>query len=202
MKNFKTVYQFKITLNDTKPPIWRRIQVPDTYTFWDFHVAIQDSMSWYDCHLHDFEIGKSRTLDEKHFGISDPDGEDFREVLAGWKYYIKDYFSLDGHSRAKYWYDFGDDWRHTVKLEKILPAVSDITYPKCIDGKIACPPEDCGGVGGYYELVKVLKNPKTKRYKEMIDWLGGKYDLEYFDPNEIKFDGPAKRLKELLKQRG
>ena len=83
MKNFKSVYQFKITLNDTKPPIWRRIQVPETYTFWDFHVAIQDAMGWYDCHLHDFEIGKPRTPDEKHFGIPDPDGEDFREVLAG-----------------------------------------------------------------------------------------------------------------------
>ena len=86
------------------------------------------------------------------------------------------------------------------KLEKILPAAADIIYPKFIDGKMACPPEDCGGVRGYYELIEVFKNPKTKRYKEMFDWLGGKYDPEYFDPNEIKFDNPAKRLKELLKQ--
>lgn len=202
MKNFKNIFQFKITLNDIKPTIWRRIQVPETYTFWDLHVAIQDAMGWYDCHLHDFEVGKTRTPSEKHFGIPDPYGDDFREILPGWKFSIKDYFSINGNTQAKYWYDFGDDWRHAVKLEKVLPAISDISYPRCIDGQRACPPEDCGGIPGYYEILKVLKNPRSKRYKEIFDWLGGKYAPEFFNPNEIKFDDSAKRLKKLLKQQG
>ena len=109
MKNFKSVFQFKIVLDNTKPPIWRRFQILDTYSFWGFHVAIQDVMGWYDCHLHDFEVGRARTSDEKHFGIPDPYGEDFREVLPGWTYYIKDYLSLDTNIQTKYRYDFGDD---------------------------------------------------------------------------------------------
>ena len=200
MKNFKSVFQFKIVLDNTEPPIWRRFQVPGDYTFWDFHVAIQDAMGWFDCHLHDFEIGKAKTRDEKHFGIPGPDGEDLSEILPGWKYFIKDYFSLDGNPRSKYWYDFGDDWWHTITLEKILPVISDISYPSCVDGERACPPEDCGGVWGYYNMLKILKNPKRKDYKDIIEWLGGKFDPEDFNPNEIKFDNPGKRLKELLKQ--
>lgn len=177
-----------------------KFQVPETYTFWDLHVAIQDAMGWYDCHLHDFEIGKSRTPDEKHFGISDSHGNDFREILAGWKYHIKDIFSLDRNTQAKYWYDFGDDWRHTIKLEKILPAISDISYPRCLDGKRTYSPENCGEVSGYYHFLEAISNPKHKDYKDLFEWYSGKYDPEYFDPSNIKFDDPAKRLKELLKQ--
>lgn len=200
MKNFKNIFQFKITLNDIKPTIWRRIQVPEIYTFWDFHVSIQDAMGWYDCHLHDFEIGKSRTPDEKHFGIPDPYGDDFREILLDWEYYIKDYFYIGRNIQAKYWYDFGDDWRHVIILEKVLPAISDISYPRCTDGKRACPPEDCGGVPGYYHFLEAMSNPKHEDYKDLFEWFGGKYDPEYFDSGDIKFDDPAKRLKKLLKQ--
>lgn len=157
-------------------------------------------MGWYDCHLHDFKVGKSRTPGEKHFGIPYPDGEDFREVMADWEYYIKDYFSLDGNTQAKYWYDFGDDWWHTVKLEKILSAVSDMSYPRCIGGKRACLPEDCGGISGYYHFVEVMSDKKHEGYKDLFEWFGGEYDPEDFDPSEVEFDDPARRLKRLLRQ--
>jgi len=95
-----------------------------------------------------------------------------------------------------YEYDFGDSWRHTVKLEKILKAAIGEKYPKCIAGKRACPPEDCGGTDGYRNLIKILKNPENEEYEEMVEWTGGDYDPEEFDPQEIIFDDPEERLKE------
>ncbi len=129
-KKFDQVYQFKITLRDIKPPIWRRIQVPETYTFWDLHVAIQDAMGWSDYHLHEFEMVNSSTDLKVNIGIPD---EDFgREILPGWKQKIADYFSVENRS-ADYTYDFGDNWEHIIKLEKILPRDKNVDYPICID---------------------------------------------------------------------
>ena len=119
-KRYTHVYQFKITLNDISPPIWRRILVPGTYSFWDLHVVIQDAMGWSDYHLHEFSmIDPSR---RRRVKIGIPDDEDFAwgpEILPGWKLRIAGYFSMEDRS-ATYIYDFGDGWRHTVRLEKIF----------------------------------------------------------------------------------
>jgi len=137
-KKFDQVYQFKIALKGVKPPIWRRIQVAETYTFWDIHVAIQDVMGWLDCHLHESEMVNPSTGLKVNIGSPD---EDFgREVLPGWKQKIADYFSAENRS-ADYVYDFGDSWEHKIQLEKILPREKNINYPICIKGKRACPPE-------------------------------------------------------------
>jgi hypothetical protein len=92
-KKFDQVYKFKITLRESKPPIWRRIQVPKTYTFWDLHVAIQDSMGWSDYHLHEFEIMNPTTKRKVRIGI--PEGDFDQEVLPGWNHKIADYFSME-----------------------------------------------------------------------------------------------------------
>src|SRR3990172_12618127 len=116
----KDAFQFKITLRGTRPPIWRRIQVPSDFTFWDLHVAIQDAMGWSDYHLHEFSMIDPSSRRRVKIGI--PDDEDFAwgpEILPGWKLRIAGYFSMEDRS-ATYIYDFGDGWRHTVRLEKIF----------------------------------------------------------------------------------
>ena len=152
-KGFKQIYQFKVTLKGIKPSIWRKIQVPETYTFWDLHVAIQDVMGWQDYHLHEFEVIKPSSGRKVMIGF--PDEEFGRDVLPGWKQKIADYFSIENPS-AEYIYDFGDNWRHEIRLEKILPREKGVKYPLCIDGKRACPPEDCGGTSGYENFLKIL----------------------------------------------
>ena len=190
-KKFDQVYQFKITLRDIKPPIWRRIQVPETYTFWDLHVAIQDAMGWSDYHLHEFEIAAPSTDLKVNIGIPD---EDFgREILPGWKQKIADYFSIENRS-ADYTYDFGDNWEHTIKLEKIFPRDKNIDYPICIAGKRACPPEDCGGIWGYENFLEIISDPDNEEYEDMIEWVG-EFDPEHFDVKEVSFDDPDKRRK-------
>ena len=161
-KKINEVYQFKITLTSSEPPIWRRILVPSNYSFWDLHVAIQDSMGWLDYHLHSFSIKDPITNSKVEIGIPDEEYDSFgRKVLADHKVKISKYFNENNRS-ARYEYDFGDSWIHTVKFEKIIQATVAEKYPKCIDGQMACPPEDCGGIGGYYDLLSVLSDPKNE----------------------------------------
>ncbi|MBW6484102.1 MAG: plasmid pRiA4b ORF-3 family protein [Vicingaceae bacterium] len=78
-------------------------------------------------------------------------------------------------------YDFGDSWKHLIKVENFLQKEKNVKYPICIDGELNCPPEDCGGVWGFYELLETIKNKKHPEHEEMLEWLGGQYDEEYFD---------------------
>ncbi|MBM4305550.1 MAG: plasmid pRiA4b ORF-3 family protein [Deltaproteobacteria bacterium] len=193
------ICQFKVTLKDIQPPIWRRIQVPDKYSFWDLHVAIQDSMGWLDYHLHVFQIHGLRRSKVVEIGIPD-DEIDEDVILPGWNIPIRDYFREPGNT-ALYLYDFGDGWQHEVVLEGILLKEEGIKYPRCIAGKRACPPEDCGSIPGYYDLLNVIKNPKHDEYDEMIAWLKGHaknyypYDPDRFNPEQVHFDNPKKRWK-------
>lgn len=193
----ESVYQFRIELQEIEPPIWRRIQVPTRYNFWDLHVALQDAMGWLDYHLHVFRLrlpGKKKAT-----AIGIPDEEGYGEViLPGWEVPITEYFTEPGKS-ALYEYDFGDGWSHTVLLEEILLKNKRVRYPRCIAGERACPPEDCGGVPGYYELLEVLGNPRHPEYRDHIAWLKGHaknyypYDPEKFDPKRVKFWDPKER---------
>jgi hypothetical protein len=194
-KKFEKVYQFKVTLMGTKPPIWRRIQVPETYTFWDLHVAIQNAMGWTDSHLHEFEIKDPVDGEKIRIGIPDEDYGD--EVIPDWKRNISKFFS-EKNPRAYYIYDFGDSWEHLIQLEKVQIKEKNIDYPRCIDGKSACPPEDCGGVWGYEEFIKAIQDPKHKEHEEMLEWIGGKFDPEHFDVKEVKFVDPDKHRRDAL----
>ncbi len=180
------VYQFKITLKSTKPKIWRRIQIPENYSFWDLHVAIQNAMGWYDCHLHQFEMN-TRIGFRVIIGSEDCDELEDKAKIA--KYFL---FPKD---KASYEYDFGDGWEHEIVLEKILPAVTGNKYPQCIAGERACPPEDCGGVWGYENLLTIIKNPKHEEYEDRIEWLGSEFDPEKFDPAAVEFENPKKIIR-------
>lgn len=189
------VYQFIITLREIKPPIRRRIQVPETYSFWDLHVAIQDSMGWTDTHLHNFDIVNPKTGRRQAIGIPDDDFMD-QKISPGWKKMIADYFSPD-NDKAVYIYDYGDDWIHDIKLEKILPRDTGVTYPLCVVGERACPPEDCGGPPGYEDFLEAIMDPKHENHNELIEWAGGYFDPEEFKLEDIDFDDPKQRLKNM-----
>ena len=195
-RKYEKVYQFKITLKGIRPPVWRRIQVPETYTFWDLHVAIQDSMGWTDTHLHHFAIKNPLTGRREEIGIPD---DDFMEVKIrpGWKRKIVNYFSSQ-NDKAEYVYDYGDNWEHSIRLEKTLPRKESIVYPVCTGGARACPPEDCGGIWGYNEFLEAIMDPGHEKHEEMPEWSGGDFDPEGFNRDEIVFDDPQKRLEYAL----
>jgi hypothetical protein len=190
---YNRVYQFRIRLEDIEPDIWRVIQVPETYSFWDLHIAIQDAMGWHDYHLHEFILINSLSGKKSRIGIPPEEILD-DETIPGWKEMIADYFSMENKS-AIYIYDFGDNWQHNVTLEEILPEEEKQDYPRCIDGQRACPPEDCGSIPGYEDILEILDNPDDEEYEETLEWLGGEYDPEHFDPAEVHFDDPEERFK-------
>lgn len=198
MATRKLIYQFRVELLEVEPSIWRRIHVPADYSFWDLHVAIQDSMGWLDYHLHEFRVKKPQGRKVVEIGM--PDTETDRDVLAGWEVPISAYFVEPGVAAA-YDYDFGDGWRHKVLLEGILLRVPSVKYPMCVAGERACPPEDCGGVSGYERLLTVLSKPRMEEYKETVAWLKGHaknyfpYQPDQFVPGEVEFWNPAKRWK-------
>ena len=197
----KNVYQFRLALQCITPEIWRRIQVPETYSFWGFHVAIQDAMGWMDSHLHMFTIKNPKTGKEVRIELPvEPDFENPDMALVDWDEDIADYFTTTNIT-AKYEYDFGDGWMHDIEFEGVFPRIPKQRYPKCIAGERACPPEDCGSYPGYAELVEAMKNPKHPNHKEMVDWLSHKYDPEAFKPEHVYFDSPRER-REMLEQLG
>ncbi|MBI4457309.1 MAG: plasmid pRiA4b ORF-3 family protein [Acidobacteria bacterium] len=192
-EKFTEVYQFKISLQGLEPAIWRRIQVPGNYTFWDLHVAIQDPMGWLDYHLHLFRMLNPATRKEESIGIPDEEEDLDLEISPGWEREISNYFSMENPA-AEYQYDFGDNWLHDVTLEQILCREINVKYPKCVGGQRACPPEDCGGIWGYQEFLEAISNPTHEEHERMLEWVGGSFDSERFDSKKVRFENPAKRF--------
>ena len=195
----KTVYQFKILLKNLKPNIWRRIQVPEDYNFEELSNAILSVMGWSGSHLHNFNIKNPITGVKEIIGEK-PD-EEYYSTSTIWEKEakIRDFF-IDHKSKALYCYDFGDGWDHEVQLMRILPADQNLRYPRCVAGKRACPPEDCGGTGGYMELLGFRKkeNPSAEE-KERLEWysMDGDFDPEEFDPTKVIFESLSERKKQL-----
>ncbi len=196
---FKQVLQFKITLKGISPPIWRRLLVPEDHTFWDLHVAIQNAMGWDDMHLHQFELSAGKKRPPVLIGLPSPEFEfeTGESLLPGWGCRVSDYLSLE-NPKANYIYDFGDDWLHAVVLEKVLGRQKGQSYPLCIKGKRACPPEDCGSIPGYYNLVEAMEHPGSEEYEELLEWLGEEYDPDQFNADAIVFSDPRAQLKDVV----
>lgn len=175
-------YQVKITLQDSKPSIWRRVLIPSDLSLPDFHKVIQTTMGWTNSHLHHF--AKNRTYyspdmeDESLWDEEDDDDLDYS------KFKISDLLKKT-KDKMKYEYDFGDGWEHVVVLEKIEDERMDIKDVTCLAGENNCPPEDCGGIWGYYNLLEILKDPEHEEYEEYSDWLGDEFDPTYFDIEEV-----------------
>lgn len=180
------MFQFKITLNDSQPPIWRRIQMLETATFLDLHNAIQDAMGWEDYHLHEFAF-ESKTS-KRPVLIGKPGEDSAFRVLPENKECIKDWFGVKS-KQCIYTYDFGDSWDHTVLFEKALPVEPGMEYPRCVAGKRACPPEDSGGMWGYTHNLEVIKDPNNPEYAETVEWMGDEFDPNEFELEAVEFFG-------------
>jgi hypothetical protein len=187
------MHQFKITLLDTDPAIWRRIQVPETYTFWGLHVAIQSAMGWHDSHLHMFRTDKRGQTIINGNPVDDGFGDD-EGTFNGWETRVTEFLGAPGDV-AIYKYDMGDGWLHEILLEGIFLKEKGVKYPRCLAGARACPPEDCGGIPGFEHLLEVLDSPQHPEYEELTGWLGKKYDPEKFDAAAVKFANPKVRWK-------
>lgn len=174
-----TIYRFKISLCKTKPPIWRRIETHDA-TIEQFNELIQTAMGWTNSHLHDFEFGGSRYT---HPRLHQDGLDDFgSESYAGKT--ISEWIEQSGGTlKVKFRYDFGDGWEHDIVLEATLPAEANVEYPRCVTGKLACPPEDCGGVWSYYDLLEALSDPEHERHEDLLEWVGA-FNPTHFDPTE------------------
>jgi hypothetical protein len=170
------IWQLKVTLRESNPPIWRRVLVPGKTTLRRLHFILQDVMGWTNSHLHLFHVG------DKDYGDPDPE----------WEMDVKDELKTRLNQIAPapkgefvYEYDMGDSWTHDIVVEGILPPQEAMLYPVCLDGGRACPPEDCGGIGGYENLLEVLRNPEHEEYESTLKWLGGRFDPESFDVNAV-----------------
>lgn len=172
------IYQLKISLQGSKPPIWRRVLVKSNITLDILHEIIQTVMGWDDIHLHHFHVRGNY--------YSNPD---LRLEHTGNESLIKlDRVLTKPKQKFSYEYDFGDGWNHQIVLEQILPVEPETQYPCCIKGKRNCPPEDIGGIWGYQNLLAVLQDENHPEYAEsleQLEWIGGDFDPEEFDLIEI-----------------
>jgi len=171
-----SIYQLKVTLRGSKPPIWRRIQVRGNTTLPQLHDAIQAAMGWMGGHMHQF------TIADVPYGTPDPEFE--YEMHDETRVKLDRVITAE-KDRFIYEYDFGDSWNHVVLLEKILPAESDIHYPRCLAGKRACPPEDIGGVWGYANFLEAIGSADHPEHDELLEWHGGEFDPEAFSRDQI-----------------
>ena len=174
----KVILQLKVTLQGTKPPVWRRLEVPADVTLDLLHHILQTAFGWTDSHLHSFEPRPARP----GRGRPNPDlrissGRERRTRLG-------EVVSEVGATML-YEYDFGDSWEHLITVEKVEPAEPSITYPRCTGGRRSGPPEDCGGIPGYAHLLAVLGDPSHEQHEELQDWVGDGFDPEAFDRNTV-----------------
>jgi len=169
------LFQFKITLLDIKPAIWRRIQVPDC-TLTDLHEFIQAAFGWENYHLHQFEI------DGVQYSQPAPDGDDFDMDFEDETDVLLSKLLPKSAKRCQwvYEYDFGDGWRHEVLFEGFPPSDPKAKPPLCLEGERACPPEDCGGPPGYADYLEAIADLEHEQHDEMLEWRGP-FDPEAFD---------------------
>lgn len=176
MTSSNEIYQIKVTLRRSKPPIWRRLLVSSEITLFDLHKIIQIAMGWTNSHLHQFIIA------DEYYSI--PSEEDWQPVIDERKYQLA-VIAPTERFKFIYEYDFGDSWEHEILVEKILTVDPKVEYPYCVKGQRACPPEDVGGVWGYEEFLEAMKNPKHEEHESYVEWWGGIFDPEALDLDEI-----------------
>jgi len=180
------VYRLAVTLQDTDPPIWRRVLVDGARTLDHLHEVLQAAFGWWNCHLYEFETASAR------YGIPNPDwdiGPPTRDART-----TRIDAAVGAGAVFLYRYDFGDGWVHMVRVEEALPAGSVARVPACLDGARACPPEDCGGPWGYGELLEILADPAHPEHAERVAWLDRPFDPEAFDPTGFEDDLRLGRL--------
>jgi Plasmid pRiA4b ORF-3-like protein len=184
-----SVARLKITLDDVRPAVLRRLEVPLALRLDRLHVVLQAALGWSNYHLYEF-----RGAGDLGWGIPDPDGSgsDFLDASKG---SLADALASAGRTKLAYLYDFGDGWEHTIKLERLIEPVPDVLYPRLIEAAGRCPPEDVGGPWGYAEFLEAINDPKHERHAELRQWIGGR-----FDPADVQEDVLAEEVAALAKR--
>lgn len=177
------LYQLKITLKRSKPPIWRRVVVPGDMALDGLHDVIQIAMGWTGSHMHQFIAGRGFAV--TYYGQPDPEFADMGGPILDERRYTVADLAPKAKRKFTYEYDFGDSWYHEVLAEKILPSDPAFKHPVCFAGAMACPPEDCGGIYGYYNLLQTIANPKHPEHEQMKEWIGGTWNTEEFSKERV-----------------
>lgn len=210
MAKRRHIYEVRITLNGSKPPIWRKLAVPSDIILGDLHDVIQITMGWTNSHMHRFRLrdkGLKPSPQEIAQRVRQDDfDEAFLDRMGGQRVFVtkvtpwgeptdmegenEDAVTLDEvcpkvKSKMIYEYDFGDGWEHTIEVQKIVEPEPGVEYPICLAGKKACPPEDCGGIWGYYEFLETIVDPDHEDHEDMLEWLGDDFDADAFDLEEV-----------------
>ena len=168
--------RLRISLREIEPQIWRVLLIRESSSLAQLHNAIQKAMGWTNSHLHDFEIHGQRFTDLESwepFDETDEPGDTWVTRLQDLQLKERDSFT--------YLYDFGDHWMHDVVIEEIVPAPKGQRLPMCVSGARACPPEDCGGPHGYFELLEALHDSAHPEHESSLVWVGGSFNPEEFD---------------------
>ena len=167
----QTVFELKVTLGDVEPSVSRRLLVPGSIRLGKLHDILQVAMGWTNSHLHSFEIGAERYGPQYD---DYPEGEiDEAEVT------VLD--AIGAHETFVYEYDFGDSWDHLVVVERVSRSSQGLKHAVCQGGQNACPPEDCGGSGGYRHLLDALGDATNPEHRDLLEWVGGPFDPKHFD---------------------
>lgn len=170
----ENLYQLKIVLDGIEPEIWRRVLVSENLSLAKLHDVAQAVMGWWNSHLHQFIYKDVYYINPAWMDdFGDVKFKDERRVkLKNLKLGEGDFFVYE--------YDFGDSWRHVVQVESIAENTRNRKYPVCLDGARTCPPEDSGGIWGYAEMLETLKGDDGEEKRELLQWLGGRFDAEAF----------------------
>jgi len=172
----ESIYQLKITLKDSKPPVWRRILVPGKLSLFKLHQVLQSAMGWTDSHLHQFTIhGDSYSI---------PSEDDLEPVIDERRHVLWKTVPIE-KMVFTYEYDFGDSWLHQIEVEEIKQPDAKFKHSVCLEGARACPPEDIGGVWGYAMFLKAIADPANEDHESYQDWIDAKFDPEKFDLDAV-----------------
>jgi hypothetical protein len=170
-----TVVQLRISLEEVRPEVWRRLLVPGAVQLSELHDVFQVAMGWTNSHLHSFTIA-----DELYGPQDDDDSEEELDERA-----VSLVEALAGEQLFHYSYDFGDSWEHSVAIEEVTTPLRALRFAVCLDGQRKCPPEDCGGASRYAHLLEVIADPGHEEFQFYVDWLGGHFDPEEFDLADV-----------------
>ena len=183
-----TIARLKISLDDAKPAVLRRVEVPFDIRLDRLHLTIQAAMGWTNSHLYEIRAGNVG------WSTPDPDADWASDFIDARKARLGDILEDIGTKTLAYLYDFGDGWEHTIKIEHLADPEPGVLYPRLIEVSGRCPPEDCGGPWGYAELLEAIKDPKHERHAELTEWIG--YD---FDPDADDAEGLSAEVAALAK---
>ena len=155
------IYRIKVGLRGTKPPIWRRLELPADTGLAALDRIIRTAFGWSGDHMHIFQTPYG------DFGVADRELDHRAEGPVT----LEQVAPATG-DRLRYVYDFGDDWAHDIVVEEALDREAEVAYPRCTGGRRAAPPEDCGGLPGYDDLLDIMADPAHPEHADRLDWLG------------------------------